>query len=478
VKILPLTRLQRTIFITLALLIGDSLAFIGAFWLAYLLRFKLIPYFASYRVDHYGWLIAFCLPILLLILAIYQLYSPQVLFGGLQEYSRAFNAVTMGMLAVVGIDFLVRPEDLVSRGWVVITWTLALGFIWAFRFGFRRVVYALRSRGHLLSPAIIVGANSEGLALADQLRKWSTSGLYILGFMDDSLLEGTSLAGNTPVLGSLADLERIIQEKQVRDVIIAQTALEREELLGVFQTVTRLQGVTLRLSSGLFEIVSSGLRVKELASVPLVEVGKTRISGMDSFIKGGLDYCLTIMLLVIALPVMALIALLIRLDSPGLVFHRRRVMGVNGTQFDAYKFRTMDLNGKALLVDRPDLQTELAANFKLKDDPRVTRVGKILRKLSMDELPQLFNVLLGQMSLVGPRMISPPEMEKYGKWGLNLLTVKPGLTGLWQVNGRADVDYSERVLMDMRYIRNWSIWQDIFLIIMTVPAVLKKRGAY
>ncbi len=153
-------------------------------------------------------------------------------------------------------------------------------------------------------------------------------------------------------------------------------------------------------------------------------------------------------------------------------------MGVNGSQFNAYKFRTMRIDGDNMLEDQPELKAELESNFKIKDDPRVTRLGKILRKFSLDELPQLINVLRGEMSLVGPRMISPPEMGKYGKWGMNLLTVKPGLTGLWQVSGRSDIDYQERVRLDMHYIRNWTIWQDLYLIAATLPAVIKKKGAY
>jgi lipopolysaccharide/colanic/teichoic acid biosynthesis glycosyltransferase len=160
------------------------------------------------------------------------------------------------------------------------------------------------------------------------------------------------------------------------------------------------------------------------------------------------------------------------------VIYRRRVMGVNGSMFDAFKFRTMAVNGDEILEANPALKAELAQNHKLKDDPRITRMGKLLRKTSMDELPQLVNVLRGEMSLVGPRMITQPEMEKYSRWDMNLLTVRPGITGLWQVSGRSDVSYDERVRMDMYYIRNWSIWLDLQLLLQTFPAVIKRRGAY
>jgi lipopolysaccharide/colanic/teichoic acid biosynthesis glycosyltransferase len=151
---------------------------------------------------------------------------------------------------------------------------------------------------------------------------------------------------------------------------------------------------------------------------------------------------------------------------------------VGGTEFDAFKFRTMVTNADEVLAQDPDMKAEYEQNFKLKYDPRVTRVGEFLRKTSIDELPQLVNVLRGEMSLVGPRMIVKEELAKYTKWGTNLLTVKPGVTGLWQVSGRSDVDYEGRVRFDMHYIRNYTIWLDLQILFQTIPAVLRRDGAY
>jgi lipopolysaccharide/colanic/teichoic acid biosynthesis glycosyltransferase len=209
-----------------------------------------------------------------------------------------------------------------------------------------------------------------------------------------------------------------------------------------------------------------------------VGVNKVRLTGLDRVMKFILDYSIAIALLPFILPVLAVLALLVRLDSAGPVIYRRRVMGVNGTQFDALKFRTMHVNGDEILAAYPQLQEELAREHKLKWDPRVTRMGGILRKLSLDELPQIFNVLRGQMSLVGPRMIVADEMKKYDQWAMNLLTVAPGITGLWQVSGRSDLSYEQRVRLDMQYIRNWTIWQDLQILLQTIPAVIRRRGAY
>lgn len=191
-----------------------------------------------------------------------------------------------------------------------------------------------------------------------------------------------------------------------------------------------------------------------------------------------LDYALTLPALALLSPVFALIALLVRFDSPGPIFYRRRVMGRGGTQFDAFKFRTMFVDGDTILARHPELLAELQRDQKLRNDPRVTRVGRWLRKYSLDELPQLFNVLAGQMSLVGPRMISPPELARYGDAAADLLSVKPGITGLWQVSGRSDLAPQERVRLDLQYVHSRSFWLDLKLLLLTIPAIVRGRGAY
>jgi exopolysaccharide biosynthesis polyprenyl glycosylphosphotransferase len=190
------------------------------------------------------------------------------------------------------------------------------------------------------------------------------------------------------------------------------------------------------------------------------------------------DLVLAALIGLLILPVCGLIALAVRVSSPGPVLFRQRRHGLGGTAIEVYKFRTMYVDGDEILARDPAAKAELERNHKLKDDPRITRLGKLLRKASLDELPQIFNVLRNEMSLVGPRMISPQEMEMYSTLGMNLLTVHPGITGLWQVNGRSDVSYQERVRLDMFYIRNWNIWLDLQLLLQTIPAVLKSRGAY
>jgi len=191
-----------------------------------------------------------------------------------------------------------------------------------------------------------------------------------------------------------------------------------------------------------------------------------------------LDRVLAVVLLAVLAPLLLVIAALVAVTTPGPVFHRRRVVGRYGIEFDAFKFRTMVTDADAVLRAQPELLREFGTNMKLRADPRLTLIGRFLRRASLDEVPQLINVALGSMSLVGPRMIAPEEMPKFGDALATRLAVKPGITGLWQVSGRQELAYDDRVRLDLHYIENWSLWLDLAILARTIPAVLSMRGAY
>lgn len=465
----------------LALIVFDFLMVGAALRIAYFIRFESgIPIFRLEVVpslDFYLTLVYIFIPAWLLVFALFGLYKRENLLGGTTEYSRVFYATFTAMTLVIFAGFL-GPEIVIARGWLLISWAFSFLLVASARFLLRSGVRRLRTHGYFLSPALIIGANEEARLLAEQFGDWAFSGLNVLGLVNPGAESHEQPIKGLPVVGGLEGLDEQIQRLGVEELVIASSALTRDQLLDIFRKYGMQDHLHLRMSSGLYEIITTGLEVKEVAGVPLVKVNKSRLTGMDQVLKTILDLGIGIPVMIVALPVMGLLALAIKLDSRGPVIHRRRVMGVNGKQFDAFKFRTMHVNGDAILAQHPELQEELARNHKLKDDPRVTRVGKFVRKLSLDELPQIFNVLRREMSLVGPRMISPPEMAEYDKWGINLLTIRPGITGLWQVSGRSDVTYEERVRLDMFYIRNWTVWFDLYLIVRTIPAVLERRGAY
>lgn len=464
----------------------DCIALALAFYLAYKLRFNygvaLVQNVDASSAD-YARLSLTLLPIWLLLFQIQGLYSFRNLMGGLTEYSKVFNACTAGMMVVIVVSFLMPDTFFVARAWLLMAWAFAFLFVAIGRLFLRRLAYALRSNGFFVTPTIVIGINDEARALAENLRNRVSSGFELLGFVDPGMTDNdydrrTSIQG-LPIFGSLRTLPSIVERYSINEVVIASSALGGEQLVWISQQLAGLPNVQMKLSSGLYEVFTTNMHVATHGSVPLMSITRLRLNAFESALKMLLDYSLILLALPFLLPVFLVAALLVKLDSPGPIFHRRRVMGIGGKQFDAFKFRSMYVNGDEILSQHPELKAELKANHKLKWDPRITKVGNFLRRTSLDELPQLINVLRGEMSLVGPRMIAPAETEMYGRMKDNLLTVKPGLTGLWQVSGRSDLSYEERVRLDMLYIRNYSIWLDVqILFFQTLPVVLKGSGAY
>jgi exopolysaccharide biosynthesis polyprenyl glycosylphosphotransferase len=477
---IPKTRVRRRAIglkqVILALPVLDALFMSVSFVLAYHLRFKSswLPYPVSFSPQFYWTLLSLLVPTWLLIFAVHGLYNPRYLFGGTREYSRIVYACLVGVMAVIVLSFMYRGvEQPISPGWLLIYFSLSVLTIISYRFAFRRLIYRLRQRGLFLKRSLIVGANQEGQAMAEQFRSVPTAGVHVMGFVDDTLSYGTVVSG-LPVLGDSKSLKTLVEEQEIDELIVSPASLSREALLDIYRTFN-LSGsrVEVKLSPGLFEILTTGATVQEVGFVPLVSLNKLRITGIDAFLKSTLDYVGAAVGLILLWPFLLLIALLVKLDSPGPAIHRRRVLGVGGQIFDAFKFRTMRVDSDEYLEQFPELAEELERYGRLRDDPRVTRLGKFLRKASIDKLPQLINVLRGQMSLVGPYIISPPEWIRFGKWKYNLLTVKPGITGLWQVSGGSDLSYGDRVRLDMHYICNYTIWLDLRILCQTVGVVLR-----
>ncbi len=474
-------RWAERLLLSIALTAVDLTTVLLGFRLAYIIRFEVgISWFYQHMespLDFYSRLVFLLAPAWLIVFRLFGLYDFKNLFGGMREYAQVFNACTLGMMLIILFTFF-DPNFVIARGWVILSWVLVSLSVGVGRFALRRVVQQMRVNGRFLTTVLIVGANEEGQAIAEQFQANRRAGIWVAGFADDELAQGSELLPGLPVLGSVDSVATLVRYHGIQEIIIASTALPREKLLNLFQSFGAADDITIRMSSGLYEMLTTGVEVQEVGNVPLLSINKVRLTGADVFMKRMLDLLVSTVVLLVSWPFMVAIALAIKFDSPGPVFYRRRVVGVGGKSFDALKFRTMYVDAEERLARDPDLRHRFEENYKLKDDPRVTRVGRFLRRTSLDELPQLFNVLWGQMSLVGPRMITSEERARYGKWRMNLSTVKPGITGLWQVSGRSDLSYRERVMLDMHYIRNYSIWLDLHLLWRTIPAVLKGHGAY
>lgn len=452
-----------------------------SYWMRFVIRITLSPE-VSPEPSFYLRVGMGLIPLWLVVFLLYGLYGWNNLLGGTREYSLVFTATSVGMMLVTLASFLV-PTFVISRGWLISSWLLALLLVSVGRFLLRRIVYVIWSAGHWLTPAVVVGSNGEAASLTGQLSSDRYSGYKIVGLVTPQTCspedEPTHIPGAVPHLGTAEDIVSIVIKHNIRELLVAASSLERNELLELFERIQPLPGVTIRLSTGLYEVLTTGIEVKTAASIPLIQLNRLRLSRAQSVLKTIFEYSVAALTLALVAPVMLVIAVLVKLDSPGPVIHRRRVLGVGGREFDAFKFRTMYVNGAEILDRHPELREKLAEDGKLRDDPRISRLGRFLRRFSLDEFPQLFNVLRGEMSLVGPRMITLPEASRYGRHRVNLMTVKPGITGLWQVSGRSELSYIDRVRLDMHYIRNYSLWLDLqILLVQTPSAVLRGRGAY
>jgi exopolysaccharide biosynthesis polyprenyl glycosylphosphotransferase len=360
---------------------------------------------------------------------------------------------------------------------------LTLGYFIILSFAFQVIgkyfiLYLIKkeySKGKGLVNTIVIGEIqpfSENLI--KEIDTKHAFGLKILGVLSKHV-ENSSFLN---CVGDIRDFKKIINEYNVKSIIITSKVDNVEEIIDY----CLLKYISIYTLGNAVDLMNYPVEIVFIEDTPILKIKDVLISGTTARLKRLIDFMLSLFLIIILSPLLVLISILIKITSPGPILFRHKRLGLNGKLIDVYKFRTMVVNAQEvlekILSENPDLKKEYEETFKLKDDPRMTKIGKILRKTSLDELPQLFNVIKGDMSLVGPRPIVLEEINMYKEHGKYLLRVLPGVTGLWQVSGRNNVDYEERIKMDMQYIMNWNLWLDLNILFKTIPAVLKKDGAY
>ena len=324
---------------------------------------------------------------------------------------------------------------------------------------------------------LIVGAGRLGRELARGLQEHSSTGLHLVGFVDDDPQKAGDPSGGPPLLGGLADTERLVEELGVEEVVFALPLRAHRQLVGLVTELERLP-VRVRVVPDFVDLAFFRMTVEDFSGMPIVGLREPAIEGLQRVVKRVFDLVVGTVLVVLMGPIMALVALAIRLDSPGPVIFRQKRVGENLRAFGMYKFRSMvpDAEARQLAAARREDNGEIVQ--KHPEDPRVTRVGRILRRYSLDELPQLFNVLKGDMSLVGPRPEMPRLVDKYEPWQRKRFAVPQGITGWWQINGRGDRPMHLHTEDDLWYIQNWSPLLDLKILWRTIGAVLSQRGAF
>ncbi len=407
-----------------------------------------------------------------------RVYDPARALHYLTDAQAAWSAVTWASLVFAGVAYLFFREfsrflffyfyllDLVLLvGWrALLRWMLRLGLG-------RRLGEARR--------ALVVGAGAVGQELGYALRAYRWTGLELVGYVDDDQAKQGKIYAERPVLGSLEHVGAIVAGHAIDEVLLALPPRAQEQAR---QLVLALQAlpVNVRVVPDVFDLVFIRASVEEFAGIPLIGLREPAIEGPDRVVKRIFDLIVGSVTLLLFSPLMLTAALAVRLDSPGQLLLRQPRIGEGGRPFTMLKFRTMREGAEA---DERQLAQETETGpplfRKQPDDPRITRVGRLMRRLSIDELPQLFNVLKGDMSLVGPRPELPWLVERYELQHRKRFAVPQGMTGWWQVNGRSDrADYALRIEDDLYYIRNWSIWLDLRILCMTAQAVIRGEGAY
>jgi exopolysaccharide biosynthesis polyprenyl glycosylphosphotransferase len=355
-------------------------------------------------------------------------------------------------------------------------WFLMIVLVPAARWIVRVTVW---SRASFNERVLIIGAGEVGHTLAAKIEAHPEYRIRLVGFLDDGEpRRNAASAPAVPVIGNLSDLDAIVEHETVDRVIVAFSRARHNDFLRIVRACAD-SGVKVNIVPRLFEVVSSQALVDDIEGIPLLDVGHVELSRFNMAVKRAFDLIVGGVLCIPILPLMGLVAIVIKIDSRGPVFYRQERMGRGGKTFLIYKFRSMYVGADEERLELAEQQNDYdGPMFKLKEDPRITRVGGPLRRWSLDELPQILNVMRGEMSPVGPRPLWVEEAKQCRGWTQKRLDITPGITGLWQTLGRTNIPFDEMVKLDYMYVTGWSLSWDVKLLLQTVPAVLNKRGAY
>jgi exopolysaccharide biosynthesis polyprenyl glycosylphosphotransferase len=466
-------------FLPWTLALTDVALIYAAFALAYWVRYDLEigPQIKS-RVsfEAYQPLALLVTAIMVVILFTKSAYRPRLSTDVVDEVGTIMSAATLTVGLMVVVTAMLQQEQY-SRAVTVYLWVLLIVVLSLGRALYRAIQGYCHRRGWGTLRVLVVGATDAGMMAMQGMMSRPDLGYQLAGFVYDRPGAQVRDFGRFRALGTVGDIPALIEEGSIDEVIIALPASAHEDVWPIL-TLCEQHGVALKLIPDLFEMSLSRVQVDDIAGIPLLDVGEKPLRRIARLTKRIVDVTIAGIMLLLTLPLVCALVVLIRLESRGNAILRQQRVGLGGKPFTCFKLRTMADGADEL---RPALQTLNEAQgpmFKIRNDPRLTRVGRWMRVWSLDEIPQLINVLLGDMSIVGPRPPLPVEAAEYDARHMRRLEVKPGMTGIWQVSGRSDLPFDEMVMMDIYYVDNWSLALDVRILFRTVTAVLRRRGAY
>jgi len=389
-----------------------------------------------------------------------------------------FSILTTSFIIIVLNYYFNRNTYQLSRIWLIYTVLFSTLFLILERLFINRILNLILRKIGVKNNILIIGVNEESKRIAATLQKDNIQNNRIVGFIFDEFQtkDNERSFNEFNILGNLKDLKNIIYNYKIDRIIISSDKLNYLEITKILDLVDDKK-IEIQISPSLFEFSVSRVKMFEERGILFIQIRKIEINTLDNIIKFLLDYFIGIILFMGFLIILPIIAILIKIDSKGPVFYKQKRYGKNFKIIEIYKFRTMvaDADKSTYILNKV---YDRNSGFKIKKDPRVTKIGKFLRKTSLDELPQIINVLKGDLSIVGPRALAITEGDLLKDWEKKRMSVKQGITGLWQVSGRSDLDYEERMKLDLYYIQNWSIWLEMKILFLTIIHVLTGKGAY
>lgn len=462
----------------LVVALADLLVLTAAVLLAWDLRLNLDVWTADVDPDQQlsstvgPWIIA----VWLVFLATQGSYAAGIFGAGAEE----FKVVTLASLITAGavgmIAYLLKLD--LSRGFVVLTFLLGTPMLLAERYLARKVLHRMRRGGRMLHRVVAVGGPSAVEELVEVLERERYAGYEICGACVPRGIPVNDGDLSVPHLGTVGDTRRVCDEVGADTVLVARGGYASSADLRRIAWDLEGSDIDLVVVPSLTDVAGPRIHMRPVAGLPLLHVEGPQTDEAGGIAKRAFDFFGSVLGLAVISPLLLLVALLIKLEDGGPILFRQERIGRNGEPFAMLKFRSMVTDAEKRLEEIRHLNESDGVLFKVKDDPRITRIGRFLRRYSIDELPQLFNVLRGEMSLVGPRPPLPTEVESYEKDVHRRLLVRPGMTGLWQVSGRASLTWNETVRLDLYYVDNWSMLTDLVIIAKTVKAVIGRQGAY
>ncbi|MCL4829656.1 MAG: undecaprenyl-phosphate glucose phosphotransferase [Caldilinea sp.] len=464
------------------LLVGsDALLILAAFVTAYGLRYQLQLFIAvdpAFQLPLTSYLPQVLLLVVFLLIAFRfsQVYPYQPGRSWVEETWRIATAATAGVIILIAVNLLFRPM-LYSR--LVFLYTAILVTLYL---GVSRLLIMM-ARSHLrdydigVRRVLLIGAGDVGRMVMRTLAARPDYGWKLVGFLDDNPAKSSTDVGRFKALGPIENASEVMAAYDIQRVIICLPWQTHRTIQRLLRECEQMQ-VDAYVVPDLFQLTKNQMKVQELNGIPLISTRDISIQGWNLVLKRAFDLVVGASMAVVSLPLLLVIAAAIRLDTPGPIIFKQTRVGKNGKEFSCFKFRSMVHNADDLRSQVAELNESTGPLFKIRNDPRLTRVGRFIRRYSLDELPQLLNVLRGEMSLIGPRPNLPEEVAQYQEWMKKRLSVSPGLTGLWQVSGRSNLTFDEMVLLDIYYVENWSMGLDASILLRSVPAVLRATGAY